>query len=269
MNQSQRNRVMTKFRNGSIELLVATDVAARGIDVDDIDMVFNFDVPKDNEDYVHRIGRTGRAGKAGKAYSFVLGKDIRKLGDIQRYTKVNIKRMQVPSLADIENIKKMIISEKVKEVLKEKNLEKYVGMAKSLISEEITSLDVATALLKIMFASEKREQEQKTDILENINKHGMARLFINVGKKNDIRAGDFVGAIAGETGINSSLIGNIKILDAFSFVEVPQEYAVDVINALHSSNIKGKKVFVELAKENESAVGKIRQNLKNFSKNKR
>jgi ATP-dependent RNA helicase DeaD len=258
MNQSQRNRVMTKFRNGSIELLIATDVAARGIDVDAIDMVFNFDVPKDDEDYVHRIGRTGRAGKTGKAYSFVSGKDIYKLRDIQRYTKVNIKRMRVPSFADVENTKETIMLDKVKEVLKEKDLEKYTGMAESLISNEITSLDIAAALLKIMFASEKREQEQKTDFSENITKHSiMTRLFINIGKKNGVRAGDFVGAITGETGINGNLIGNIKILDAFSFVEVPREYTIDVINALHSSNIKGKKVSVELAKENEAAAGKI------------
>jgi ATP-dependent RNA helicase DeaD len=229
-------------------------------------MVFNFDVPKDNEDYVHRIGRTGRAGKAGKAYSFVLGKDIYKLRDIQRYTKANIKRMRIPSFTEIETTKEMIIVNKVKETLKEKGLEKYAGMAKSLISEEITSLDVATALLKIMFASGRREQEQKANILENINKHSMARLFINIGKKNDVKAGDFVGVITSETGINGNLIRNIKILDAFSFVEVPQEYAVNVINALHSSNIKGKKVSVELAKENESAASKIRPNFKNFSK---
>jgi ATP-dependent RNA helicase DeaD len=256
MNQSQRNRVMTKFRNGSIELLIATDVAARGIDVNDIDMVFNFDVPKDDEDYVHRIGRTGRAGKAGKAYSFVSGKDIYKLRDIQRYTKVNIKRMRIPSLADVENIKETIMLDKVKEVLKEKDLEKYTGMAESLISGEITSLDIAAALLKIIFASEKREQEQKSDISENINKHNMTRLFINIGKKSGVRAGDFVGAIAGEAGINGNLIGDIKILDAFSFVEIPREYAIDVIKALHSSNIKGKKVSVELAKENENTARK-------------
>ncbi|GMO51570.1 MAG: DEAD/DEAH box helicase [Candidatus Endomicrobiellum trichonymphae] len=266
MNQSQRNRVMSKFRNGSIELLIATDVAARGIDVDGIDMVFNFDVPKDDEDYVHRIGRTGRAGKAGKACSFVSGKDIYKLRDIQRYTKANIKRMQVPSLADVENTKETIMLDKVKEVLKEKDLEKYAGMAESLISDEITSLDVAAALLKIMLASEKREQEQKADISGNINKYSMTRLFINIGKKNGVRAGDFVGAITGETGINGSLIGDIKILDAFSFVEVPQEYAVNIINALHSSNIKGKKVSVEPAKGNESTIGKNHPNFKNSSK---
>ena len=118
-----------------------------------------------------------------------------------------------------------------------------------------------------MSISEKKEQEQKTDILENTNTHVMTKLFINIGKKNNVSAGDFVGAIAGETGINSSLIGNIKILDAFSFVEVPQEYADDIINALHSSNIKGKKVSVNLAKGNGPTSGKI--NFKHSSKNKR
>ncbi|MDR0799930.1 MAG: DEAD/DEAH box helicase [Endomicrobium sp.] len=267
MNQSQRDRVMAKFRSGSIELLIATDIAARGIDVDNIDMVFNFDIPKDDEDYVHRIGRTGRAGKMGKAYSFISGKDIYKLRDIQKYTKANIKRMQIPSLADVENVKATLMLDKVKEILKEKYLEKYIRMAESLISDEITSLDIAAALLKIMSVSEKKEQEQKADILENTNPHGMTKLFINIGKKNNVRAGDFVGAIAGETGINSSLIGSIKILDAFSFVEVPQEYADDIINALHSSNIKGKKVSVNLAKGNEPTSGKI--NFKRSSKNRR
>ncbi|MDR2818691.1 MAG: DEAD/DEAH box helicase [Endomicrobium sp.] len=128
MNQSQRDRVMSKFRSGSIEILTATDVAARGIDVDDVDMVFNFDVPKDDEDYVHRIGRTGRAGRTGKAYSFVSGKDIYKLRDIQKYTKVTIKRTKVPSLTDVENTKTAIMLDKVKEVLKEKDLEKYSQM---------------------------------------------------------------------------------------------------------------------------------------------
>ncbi|MDR1941511.1 MAG: DEAD/DEAH box helicase [Endomicrobium sp.] len=259
MNQPQRDRVMSKFRTGSIEILIATDVAARGIDVDDIEMVFNFDVPKDDEDYVHRIGRTGRAGRAGKAYSFVSGKDIYKLRDIQRYTKANIKRTQVPSLADVENVKITITLEKIKDVLKEKDNEKYAQMAELLISEDITSLDVAAALLKMMFASDKKEQEEKkADSFANAPRYentgarerGMTRLFINIGKKDNVRAGDFVGAIAGETGLDGNLIGNIKILESFSFVEVPQEHADNVINALNSSNIKGKRVSVEPAKEN-------------------
>ncbi|MDR2644418.1 MAG: DEAD/DEAH box helicase [Endomicrobium sp.] len=262
MNQSQRDRVMSKFRSGSIEILTATDVAARGIDVDDVDMVFNFDIPKDDEDYVHRIGRTGRAGRTGKAYSFVSGKDIYKLRDIQKYTKATIKRTKIPSLTDVENTKTAIMLDKVKEVLKEKDLEKYSQMIESLISDETTSLDVAAALLKMMFVSEKKTQEQQADIFANAvdrytdtgaRERGMVRLFINIGKKDNVRTGDFVGAIAGETGISGNMVGNIKILEAFSFVEVPSEHADAVINALHLSNIKGKRVSVELAKARNSS----------------
>ncbi len=260
MNQSQRDRVMAKFRSGSIEILIATDVAARGIDVDDIDMVFNFDIPNDDEDYVHRIGRTGRAGKTGKAYSFVSGKDIYKLRDIQRYTKASIKRATVPSLADVENIKTTMLLEKIKENLKDKGTEKYVKTIESLISDEITSLDVAAALVKMFFDNEKKEQEQKEDIFakrgyENTGArgYGMTRLFINIGKKDGVGAGDFVGAIAGETGLSGDIVGNIKILDSFSFVEVPNEHADNIINALSASNIRGKIVSVEPAKESENA----------------
>ncbi len=264
MNQSQRDRVMAKFRSGSIELLIATDVAARGIDVDDIDMVFNFDVPKDDEDYVHRIGRTGRAGRAGKAYSFVSGKDIYKLRDIQRYTKANIKRATVPSLADVENIKTTMILEKVKETLKGKDSEKYTQSVESLLSDDVTSLDVAAALLKMFFDNEKREQEQQKDDVfakkgyegTGARDYGMTRLFISIGKKDGVRAGDFVGAIAGETGLPGDSIGNIKILETFSFVEVPNEHADNVINALSSSNIKGKSVSVAPAKESEGGSGR-------------
>jgi len=264
MNQSQRDRVMSKFRSGSIELLIATDVAARGIDVSDIDVVFNYDVPKDDEDYVHRIGRTGRAGKTGKAFSFISGKDIYKLRDIQRYTKAKIKRIHVPSLTDVENTKVTIMLDKIREVLKGKNLEKYTRIAESLISDESTSLDVAAALLRMMFVSEKREQKQKSDVFENtlnnkcflnknIKDHDMAKLFINIGKKDNIKVGDFVGAITGETGIDGNLIGDIKILDSFSFVNVPKKHVENIINALLSSNIKGKRVFVELAKSNTNS----------------
>jgi ATP-dependent RNA helicase DeaD len=262
MSQTQRDRVMTKFRSNSIKILTATDVAARGIDVDDIDMVFNFDIPKDDEDYVHRIGRTGRAGKTGKAYSFVSGKDIYKLKSIQKYTKATIKKIKVPSLTDIDNTKTAIILDKVKEVLKKKDLEKFSQMIESLVSDETTSLDVAAALLKMTFVSEKKTQKQQTDIFANVVDHytntgtrerDMVRLFINIGKKYNIQAGDFVNAIAGETKISGNMIGNIRIFEAFSFVEVPNEHVDAVINALHLSNIKGKRVSVELAKARNSS----------------
>ncbi|MDR3111548.1 MAG: DEAD/DEAH box helicase [Elusimicrobiota bacterium] len=258
MNQSQRDRVMEKFRSGSIELLIATDVAARGIDVDDVDMVFNYDVPKDDEDYVHRIGRTGRAGRSGKAYTFVSGKDIYKLRDIQRYAKAVIKRKIVPTLSEVENIKITLTLEKIKDVLKEKEVEKYARMVESLLSDETTSLDVAAALLKMVFVQEKKEQDQKVDVFANLqddkysqtgaNDSNMVRLFVSIGKKDNVTAGDFVGAITGETGLNADVVGNIKILEAFSFVEVQKANVDEIITALLAANVKGKKVNVEPAK---------------------
>lgn len=273
MNQTQRDRVMDKFRNNKIEILVATDVAARGIDVDDVEAVFNFDIPQDIESYVHRIGRTGRAGRSGKAYSLVAGKDIYKIRDIQRYTKVNIRRMPVPSLADVENIRVSSFMEKLKETLKKNTFEKYVTKIESLITDDTTSVDVAAALFEMMLQAENPEKHEDIDMTVNSfersfsknkgskksfskskkNRHGnakepgMTRLFISIGKSKKVRPGDFVGAIAGETGLNGDIVGSIDIFDKFSFVEIPSEYSQQVIDALNNSNIKGHKVTVEKA----------------------
>ncbi|MBR2382426.1 MAG: ATP-dependent helicase, partial [Anaerotignum sp.] len=108
-----------KFRNGTIEILVATDVAARGLDIDDIDIVFNYDVPQDEEYYVHRIGRTGRAGKSGKAFTFCVGKEIYKLRDIMRYTKTKIVQQKLPTLSDVEELKTRFFLEKIKGIIDE------------------------------------------------------------------------------------------------------------------------------------------------------
>lgn len=273
MNQTQRDRVMDKFRNSKIEILVATDVAARGIDVDDVEAVFNFDIPQDIESYVHRIGRTGRAGRSGKAYSLVAGKDIYKIRDIQRYTKVNIRRMPVPSLADVENIRVSSFMEKLKETLKKNTFEKYVTKIESLITDDTTSVDVAAALFEMMLQAENPEKHEDIDMMVNSfernfsrdkgskrnfskskkNRHGnakepgMTRLFISIGKSKKVKPGDFVGAIAGETGLNGDIVGSIDIFDKFSFVEIPNEYSQQVIDALNNSNIKGHKVAVEKA----------------------
>lgn len=273
MNQTQRDRVMDKFRNNKIEILIATDVAARGIDVDDVEAVFNFDIPQDIESYVHRIGRTGRAGRTGKAYSLVAGKDIYKIRDIQRYTKVTIKRMPVPSLADVENIRISSFMEKLKETLKKNTFEKYVSKIESLITDDTTSVDVAAALFEMMLQVENPEKHEDIDMTVNSferdfsrdrdskkkfskskkNRHGnakepgMTRLFMSIGKSKKVRPGDFVGAIAGETGLSGDIVGSIDIFDKFSFVEVPSEHAQKVIDALNNSNIKGHKVAVEKA----------------------
>ncbi|GHT66212.1 RNA helicase [Endomicrobiia bacterium] len=259
MNQGQRDRVMTKFRSGAIKLLIATDVAARGIDVDDISMVFNYDIPKDDEDYIHRIGRTGRAGKTGKAYSFASGRDNYKLMNIQKYTKANIKRIQVPTFDEVRKTREGIMIDRIRETLKEKDLEKYIEMVKSLVSKETGPLRVAAALFKMIFASEKKEREQKADVFANVSNdkyagtnttnRGMVRLFINVGTKNNVGAEDLVNAIEEKAKISRDLVKNIKILESFSFFNIPQENVGNVIKALRSRDIKGKRISIKLAED--------------------
>ncbi|MFU0824416.1 DEAD/DEAH box helicase [Clostridium sp.] len=248
MKQQQRDRVMNKFRNGTIEILVATDVAARGIDVDDVEVVFNYDLPQDEEYYVHRIGRTGRAGKSGIAYTFVAGKAIRKLKDIERYTKTRIKRAEVPSADDVEEFKMGIFMEKVKETIEAGHLGKYIDYIEKLLDEDYASIDVAAALLKMSTGEERKEELNLDDDLGDTGaEEGMVRLFINIGRNHKIQAKDVIGAIAGETGIAGKLIGKIDIYEKFTFVEVPKEYAREVLNIMKNNTIKGKKINIEPA----------------------
>lgn len=248
MSQPQRDRVMAKFKSGNIDILVATDVAARGLDVDDVEAVFNYDVPQNEEYYVHRIGRTGRAGKFGKAFTFVVGRDIYKLKDIQKYTKTKIIRQQIPSLVEVEGTKINILLDKVKEVIEDGGLARYTEIVENLLEEDYTSLDVAAALLKMTVGGDEEESEQY-DFESTGGEPGMARLFINVGRKQKIRARDVVGAIAGETGMPGKLIGTIDIYDKFTFVEVPKEHAAKVLSIMKNNEIKGKKINIEPANE--------------------
>src|SRR5699024_2750627 len=144
-----RDRVMQKFRNGAIEILVATDVAARGIDVDDVDIVFNYDIPQDEEYYVHRIGRTGRAGKSRMAFTFCVGKEIYKLRHIMTYAKTKIKHQLLPTLDDIEKNKTDVFIDKVKSVISNGNLEKFAAIAENMLDDETEMIDIAAALIKI------------------------------------------------------------------------------------------------------------------------
>ena len=249
MSQSQRDRVMGKFRTGAIDILVATDVAARGIDVDDVDVVVNFDVPQNEEYYVHRIGRTGRAGRAGKAFTFVAGREIYKLKDIQRYARTKIVRQNVPTLLDVEETRISLLMDKVKQVIEDGGLAKYIQWVERLMEEDYNSLELAAALFKMSLG--KDVEEERYDELENTGgAPGMARLFINVGRNHKIRARDIVEAIAGKTGMPGKLIGTIDIYDNFTFVEVPTEYAAEVLYTMKNNQIKGKKINIEPANKN-------------------
>ena len=162
MQQKQRDIVMSKFRRKDIEVLVATDVAARGIDVGDLEAVFNYDIPTDDEYYVHRIGRTARAGKAGRAFSFVIGKEVYRIRQIQQFTKTKIIAQKIPSISDVEEIRTNIILENVIDVIDAGHLGEYSNLVEKLIQEEYTSLDVAAALLKIMIDKESKEVSGKS-----------------------------------------------------------------------------------------------------------
>ncbi|ABK62091.1 MULTISPECIES: DEAD/DEAH box helicase [Clostridium] len=249
MKQPQRDRVMSKFRNGTIEILVATDVAARGIDVDDVEAVFNYDLPQDEEYYVHRIGRTGRAGRSGIAFTFVAGKAMRKLRDIERYTKTKIKRAEIPSANDVEEFKANTFLEKVKNTIEDGHLGKYIDYIENLLDEDFATIDIASALLKMALGEEKKEEviEIQEEIGETGAEPGMVRLFINIGRNHKIQARDVIGAIAGETGIPGKVIGKIDIYEKFTFVEVPRENAREVLGIMKNNTIKGKKINIEPA----------------------
>lgn len=254
MKQEQRDRVMQGFRTGKTEILVATDVAARGIDVDEVEAVFNYDLPQDDEYYVHRIGRTGRAGREGRAFSFVSGKEVYKLKEIQRYCKTKIYAQKVPSLNDVANTKMENILDDVERVIEQEDLDMMINAIEERVNNsEFTAMDMAVAFLKIccgMTEDNKNTEENDWEFGDTgAGEDGMVRLFINIGKKQRVRPGDILGAIAGESGMDGKLIGTIDMYDKYTFVEVPREYAREVLNAMKNVKIKGKTVAVEPANQ--------------------
>lgn len=251
LKQQQRDRVMNGFRNGKTEILVATDVAARGIDVDDVEVVFNYDVPQDDEYYVHRIGRTGRAGKTGRAFTLIVGKEVYKLKDIQRYCKTKIIAQPIPSINDVTAVKAEKILDKINDIITTEDLSKVIDIIEARVNnEDYTSLDMAAAFLKLAMG-EGSEQSAEKEVYEDFGdtgaEAGMVRLFINIGKNQNARPGDILGAIAGETGMPGKLIGSIDMYDKYTFVEVPREYASDVIQVMKDAKIKGKSINIEPA----------------------
>ena len=250
MKQQQRDRVMQGFRSGKTDILVATDVAARGIDVDEVEAVFNYDLPQDDEYYVHRIGRTGRAGREGRSFSFVSGKEVYKLKEIQRYCKTKIYAQKVPSLNDVESTKIENILGEIDNIIETEDLTKYLQAIENKVNEsDYTAMDMAAAFLKLSSGQNEAGPEDIEFGDTGAEEAGMVRLFINIGKKNKAKPGDIVGAIAGESGIPGKLIGSIDMYDKYTFVEVPKEYAREVLGAMDHAKIKGKNVAVEPANQ--------------------
>lgn len=275
MSQAQRDKVMNKFRKGIIDILVATDVAARGLDINNVDAVFNYDIPQDEEYYVHRIGRTGRAGKAGKAYSFVTGRDFYKLKDIEKYTKSKISFKLIPSYEDVENAKIQALFDEVLEKLNDNDLPRYIKILEKYLKNDVTSIELAAALLKNLVSldentnqddlnySLKKAREEKAKLQQNKsngnrtkanqidgNKSQQRRkasklknpvkISINLGYDDNIQAKDIKGMLANEAKIPIEAIGDILISNEGSIITVEKEF-VDNLKFKNPPRFKGKK----------------------------
>ncbi len=280
LNQAQRDRVMKRFRDGSADLLIATDVAARGLDVEHVSHVVNYDIPQTPEVYVHRIGRTGRAGREGTAVTLVQPREQGLLRAIERLVRQPIVQARIPTIADLRTRRLELLRSAILETLEEDEFDRYREVVQSL-SEQHDPLDVAAAAAKMAAdATRGEEPEEGEDIpqFEPRRERGsyddresrgprgrqdraegprrprrgggeMTRLFLSVGRRRGIKPGDIVGAITGEARIPGDAIGAIEIADQFSLVEVAEEFAEQVIRAMGRANITGRPVGIRRARD--------------------
>ncbi len=276
LKQEVRMSVLDKFNRGKVKVLVATDVAARGLDIQEVDLIINFDVPDKEEYYVHRIGRSGRAGRLGRSITIVTRAESRRIHDIMFYTKKDIAKHQVPTLDQVNdsNIEKFL--EKVLEVAESENLSKYIKILSQVDKEKFTLDEIAAALIKMNL-----ELHDKTDLNDINVQHneyrssgssmsrdssgprsegsaprstgrkrgsvGMTRVFMNIGKKDGVKPNHILGALIGEFGISADEVGAIDLLEKFCFVDIKEESALRVLKKVKSIKIINKKVNMEIA----------------------
>lgn len=244
---------MKKFRQNQVDILVATDVAARGLDIDNITHVVNFDVPQDSESYVHRIGRTGRAGNTGVALTFITPREFRQLKLIERSIKTKIIRGTLPTDENVLERQREQIVSKMQSVLEQDRYHEYLPIVEAL-EKDYDLPEITAAALKLMQEGTKALEEPDEegavpeDLAHTGAKPGMVRLFINIGRSSKVTVRDIVQSIAIEAEIPARSIGRISLYDKFSFVEVPMEYAEKVLGVMHRNTIRGYKVNMEPAK---------------------
>jgi ATP-dependent RNA helicase DeaD len=284
MSQGQRDRVMQTFKAGQTELLVATDVAARGLDIPQVSHVINYDLPSSAEVYVHRIGRTGRAGREGAAITILDPREQRLLRTIEQHTKARVTVLPIPSVADLRARQLDRVQAAVEQVLRDGPLDTFKHLVERLSA--YPPAEVAAAALKLLVRAQGGErQEQDIPVIpvgqpgfgrpvRDIRHSGgqahrsagvnrpptgrsqqggrtveMARVYVGVGREAGIRPGDLVGAIANEARVNSNIIGAIEIEDRFSIVDVPASMASGIIEVLGRARIKGRRVPVRLFRD--------------------
>lgn len=251
LDQRQRTRVMRSFKDGHTDLLVATDVAARGVDVDNVTHVINYDLPASPDVYVHRIGRTGRAGKVGTAITLIHPRELRLLRAMARHVRANIARKKVPTIADVEERQRSVWRERLAEAIEEQNFGTYRQVIEDLV-EEYDSIDVGAAALKLLVDGIRERESSNNDSNEIYGdtgaEAGMVRFFMNIGRKHGVSPADVVRTIAETARIPGGLVGRIDIYGDFLFVEVPEETAPTVIRSMQHATIKGRPIHLEPAR---------------------
>jgi len=252
ISQAQRERTLGKFKNQRVNILVATDVAARGIDVNNLSHVINYSLPQEPESYVHRIGRTGRAGNEGTAITFITHSEYKRLMFIQRIAKTNIKRSKLPKVEDIIKAKKKKIYDDLTTILEDKVDTKYYNWAKKLLGDN-NPTEILAAILNYCF-----EEELNPDVYgkiketggtkeKRLDKHGKTRLFAAIGKKDKINSKKLVELIMSKVSVRSKQISDIQVMDKFSFITVPFDKAEKIIGSFKE---KGHKPLITHANKN-------------------
>jgi ATP-dependent RNA helicase DeaD len=254
MTQDQRDRVMSRLRNETADLIVATDVAARGLDIDQLTHVVNYDVPSDPDSYTHRIGRVGRAGREGVAITLAEPREHRMLKTIERATGQRITIEKLPTVADLRARRLELTRSALEQTLGGGGLDEFRVVLDTLAGE-YDVVEIALAAVKLAHEASGQLDEDEEEIPEvserrpktanaKAARRNMTRLFIGAGRVGGVGPRDLVGAIAGESSVDGRSIGAIEVSDRFSIVEVPDENAQEVIAALRATTIKGKKATV-------------------------
>jgi ATP-dependent RNA helicase DeaD len=247
MTQQAREAVVRRLRDGNVEIVIATDVAARGLDVERITHVINHDVPFDVESYVHRIGRTARAGRGGTAILFITPRETRLLKAIERYTGQRIAAMRMPSAADVAARRTQAFKKRLLEASAEEGLEPYLALVEELAEEAgVDMAEIAAAAARLASGGKPITVEAMPEAPAAPSVDGpMVRLFVDAGRDAGVRPGDIVGAIAGETGVAGERIGRIELAETHAIAEVATEDARRVIDALNGTTIRGRAVRVD------------------------
>lgn len=261
MKQASRTQVLNAFKSGRINILIATDVAARGIDVDNIDAVFNYDLPQDNEYYIHRIGRTGRAGKTGAAYTLISGRrQFFDLKELAKFTKAEIIQKAVPSREDVVGGKVHYVTDKVKSAVDTGKYSGYEKQLQELLEEGYSAEAIASALLGMRITKEVRNIPEfikavPLDTPKGRGKVSTVKIELSVGRQNKIAPNFVLGALVDATGLTGKNFGKIDIFDRYTTVEVPENQKDHVIETMTGTKINGNRITIKMHEGKDNRDG--------------